>query len=228
MARLNAPPRWLKPGVHLLAALPALWLLAAWGELLFRNPASMRLSADPVAYTHNLLGLTALRCLIACLAVTPIFRLSGWVPVMSLRRMLGLWAFAYAVVHLGFYMAMELDWSLALLAKEVAKRRFILFGMLALVAMLPLALTSTRASIRRLGGRAWLRLHRLVYPAGIAAAVHFILRVKGFQPEPWIYLAVLVLLLAIRLLPSRAGPSPNRRGPSPNRKQASRAPARPA
>ncbi|WP_199553312.1 protein-methionine-sulfoxide reductase heme-binding subunit MsrQ [Sandaracinobacteroides hominis] len=213
-ARLNAPPRWLKPVVHLLAALPALWLLWAWGDLLFLNPASMQLSAEPVAYTHNLLGLTALRCLLACLAVTPVFKLSGWTPVMSLRRMLGLWAFAYAVAHLLFYMAMELDFSLTLLLKEVAKRQFILFGMLALLSMLPLALTSTRAAIKRLGGRAWQRLHRLVYLAGLAAAVHFILRVKGFQLEPWVYLVVLVLLLAIRLLP--------------NRKRASRAAAQPA
>lgn len=219
MKRLNAPPRWLKPVVHGVAALPALWLLGAWGELLFLDPASLRLSAEPVAYTHNLLGLTALRCLLACLAVTPLFKLTGWVPVMSLRRMLGLWAFAYAVAHLAFFMAMELDWSLALLWQEVVKRRFILFGMVALLAILPLALTSTRASIKRLGGRAWQRLHRLVYLAGIAAAVHFILRVKGFQLEPWVYLAILLLLLAIRFLPNRK---------LTNRRRASRVRAQPA
>jgi sulfoxide reductase heme-binding subunit YedZ len=201
--RLNAPPAWLKPLVHLLAALPALYLLAGWMELLFVAPGSLRLSAEPVAYTHNALGLMALRLLLATLAVTPIHRLTGWVPIMSLRRMLGLWAFAYAAVHLGFYLAMELDFSLALLWKEAAKKPFIFFGLAALLAMAPLAATSTRAAIKRLGGRRWQRLHRLAYAAGLLGSVHFILRVKGFQPEPWIYLALLIALLALRLLPSR-------------------------
>jgi sulfoxide reductase heme-binding subunit YedZ len=214
MARLNAPPAWLKPAVHVLVAFPGLYLLLAWGELLWLDPQSLRLSAEPVAYTHNALGLMALRVLLAALAVTPVNRLTGWVPVMSLRRMLGLWAFAYAAVHLGFYLAMELDFSLALLWEEAVKKRFILFGMLGLLAMAPLAATSTRAAIKALGGRRWQALHRLAYLAGIAACIHFILRVKGFQLEPWVYAAVLVLLLAVRLLPSR--------------RRASRAAARPA
>ncbi len=204
----------MKPVAHLLAALPLLWLAFGWSELLFVDRGSLRLSAEPVAYTHNLLGLSAFRLLLACLACTPIRKITGWVPVMSLRRLLGLWAFAYAAMHLIFFMAMELDWSFGLLVKEVAKRRFILFGMVGIVALLPLALTSTRASIKRLGGKAWLRLHKLVYLAGIAAAVHFILRVKGFQLEPWVYLGILLLLFAIRLLP--------------NRKRASRAGVQPA
>jgi sulfoxide reductase heme-binding subunit YedZ len=203
MARLNAPPRWLKPAVHAVVALPVLYLLLAWAELLFLDPGSLRLSAEPVAETHNALGLMALRSLVAALAVTPIHRLTGWTPVMSLRRMLGLWAFAYASVHLGFYLAMELDFSLALLWAEAVKKPFILFGMLGLLAMAPLAATSTRAAIKALGGRRWQALHRLAYLAGIAGCIHFLLRVKGFQPEPWIYAAVLALLLAMRLMPSR-------------------------
>jgi sulfoxide reductase heme-binding subunit YedZ len=201
--RLNAPPAWLKPLVHGVAALPGLYLLFGWAELLWLDPGSLRLTAEPVAYTHNALGLMALRTLIAALAVTPIHRLTGWVPVMSLRRMVGLWAFAYAAVHLAFYMLMELDWSLALLVEEAFKRNFIFFGLAAFLCLLPLALTSTRAAIRRLGGKRWQQLHRLAYVAGIAACVHFILRVKGFQLEPWVYLALLIALFAVRLLPSR-------------------------
>jgi sulfoxide reductase heme-binding subunit YedZ len=201
--RLNAPPGWLKPAVHLLVAMPGLYLLAGWAELLVANPASLRLSAEPVAYTHNALGLMALRTLVAALAVTPIHRLTGWTPIMSLRRMLGLWAFAYAAVHLGFYLWLELDLSLARLWAEALKKPFILFGMLGLLAMAPLAATSTRAALKALGGRRWQMLHRLVYLAGIAAAIHFILRVKGFQLEPWIYAAVIASLLALRLMPSR-------------------------
>lgn len=201
--RLNAPPRWLKPVVHLLVATPALFLLAGWWEILFQNPASLRLTAEPVAYTHNALGLMALRTLIAALAVTPIQRLTGWTPIMSLRRMLGLWAFAYAAVHLGFYLWMELDLDLVALWAEALKKPFILFGMIGLLAMAPLAATSTRSAIRALGGRRWQRLHRLAYLAGIAGCIHFILRVKGFQLEPWIYAVALALLLALRLMPSR-------------------------
>lgn len=207
MARLNAPPPWLKPLAHLLAALPGLWLLAGWADLLWIDPASLRLSADPVAHTHNALGLQALRLLIATLAVTPVFRLSRWTPIMSLRRPLGLWAFAYATVHLGFYLAMELDFSLLALWREALKKPFIFFGLAAFLCLLPLAATSTRAAIRALGGRRWQALHRLVYVAGIAACVHFILRVKGFQPEPYVYAAMLALLFAIRLFPNRKRPS---------------------
>jgi sulfoxide reductase heme-binding subunit YedZ len=213
--RLNAPPPWLKPSVHLLAALPGLWLLIAWGELLFVDATSLRLSAEPVAYTHNALGLMALRLLIATLAVTPVQRLTGWVPVMSLRRMLGLWAFAYAAIHLIFYLHMELDWSLALLLDEAVKRNFIFFGLAAALLLAPLAATSTRAAIRRLGGRRWQALHRLAYVAALAASVHFILRVKGFQWEPWFYLGVLMALLAVRLVPRRLMPSRRRASPAP-------------
>jgi sulfoxide reductase heme-binding subunit YedZ len=211
-----ALPRWVKPVVHLAAAGPAIWLLFGWWELLAMDPESLRLSAEPVAYTHNGLGLMALRLLIATLAVTPIHRLTGWAAVMGLRRMLGLWAFAYAAVHLGFYLAMELDFSLPLLIDEAVKRRFIFFGLAAFALLLPLALTSTRAAIRRLGGRRWQALHRLAYPAAALACVHFILRVKGFQWEPWIYLAVLLILLAVRFLPRRRpGRGPRRRSASP-------------
>ena len=208
MARLNAPPVWLKPLAHLLAALTGLWLLAGWAELLWIDPSSLRLSAEPVAYTHNARGLQALRLLIATLAVTPVFRLTRWTPIMSLRRMLGLWAFAYAGLHLGFYLAMELDFSLWALWWEALKKPFIFFGLAAFLCLLPLAATSTRTAIRALGGRRWQALHRLAYAAGIAACVHFILRVKGFQPEPYVYAAILALLFAIRLLPNRKRPSP--------------------
>lgn len=208
MARLNAPPIWLKPLAHLLAALPGLWLLAGWADLLWINPASLRLSAEPVAYTHNALGLQALRLLIATLAVTPLFRLTRWTPIMSLRRLLGLWAFAYATVHLGFYLAMELDFSLWALWREALKKPFIFFGLAAFLCLLPLAATSTRTAIRALGGRRWQVLHRLAYAAGIAACVHFILRVKGFQPEPYVYAVILALLFAIRILPNRRRPNP--------------------
>jgi len=207
MARLNAPPRWLKPLVHVALALPLLWLGYGWATVLWLDRGSLLLSAEPVAYTHNLLGLWALRALMLTLAVTPVRRVTGWVPVMALRRMLGLWAFAYALCHLLFFMALELDWSLALLWREAMKRNFILAGLVAFLSLLPLALTSTRAAIRRLGGRRWQRLHRLAYLAGMAAVLHFIFRVKGFQWEPWVWLGLLLALFLIRLWPRRKSAS---------------------
>ena len=200
---MNRAPVWLKPLTHALIAMPLLWLAWGWAGLLWLDPASQALSADPVAYTHNMLGLLAVRFLLLSLAITPIHKLTGWTPVMALRRLIGLWAFAYAAIHLGFYLAMELDFSLALLWKEAMKRNFILFGLAAFLCLLPLALTSTRAAIKRLGGRNWQRLHKLAYAAGILACVHFILRVKGFQIEPWAYLAILITLFAIRFMPNR-------------------------
>ena len=103
---------------------------------------------------------------------------------------------------------MELDFSLPLLWHEAGKRRFIFFGLAAFLMLLPLALTSTRAAIRRLGGRRWQALHRLAYVAALAASIHFILRVKGFQAEPWIYAGLLAALLLIRLKPSRKRATP--------------------
>ncbi|WP_448582241.1 sulfite oxidase heme-binding subunit YedZ [Thermaurantiacus sp.] len=182
-------------------AIPLFFLAAGWAELLGWNPASRALSAEPVAYTHNALGLAALRALLASLACTPIRRITGWGRVMPLRRLFGLWAFAYAAMHLLFYLFADLDLSLSALVAETAKRPFILAGMVAVLALLPLALTSTSAAIRKLGARRWQALHRLAYLAGIAACVHFLLRVKGFQWEPWLYLGLLVLLLALRLAP---------------------------
>jgi sulfoxide reductase heme-binding subunit YedZ len=191
---------WLKPLAHGVMAVPLVLLAAGWIELL-RDPASLVLTAEPVAYTHNALGLAALRALLGSLACTPVRLLTGWGRVMTLRRLLGLWAAAYAALHLGFYLWAELDFSLADLVRETVKRPFILAGMGAFLCLLPLAFTSTSAAIKRLGARRWQALHRLAYLAGGAATLHFILRVKGFQWEPWVYLAMLTLLLAIRLAP---------------------------
>jgi sulfoxide reductase heme-binding subunit YedZ len=197
---------FLKPAAHAVMAIPLLFLVAGWAELLFWNPASRALSAEPVAYTHNALGLAALRALIASLACTPVRLVTGWGRVMTLRRLFGLWAFAYAAMHFLFYLFAELDLGLAALVAETVKRPFILAGMVAGLALLPLALTSTSAAIRRLGAKRWQALHRLAYLAGVAACVHFILRVKGFQWEPWLYLGLLLALFA--------APRPARRAPA--------------
>lgn len=200
MSRSVLPRRLL----HVLLALPLAILLARWGLLASTGDArAVGLSSEPVAHTINCLGLWALRCLWLALAITPL-RLWLRQPWLApLRRPAGLWAFAYAVLHLSVYFGLDLLASLDLLLEDVAKRPFILLGMTAFTLLVPLAITSTHGWIRRIGARNWQRLHRLAYAAALVASVHFILRVKGFQWEPWIYAAILVALLAVRLAPVR-------------------------
>ena len=192
-------PRWLKPAAHALLALPMLLLAARWALLLSGDATAAGLGAEPVAATINALGIWALRILLLALAVTPLRTLTGWTPIMSLRRAIGLWAFAYACMHMALFLGLDLAWSLTALWQEVVKRRYILFGMAALIALLPLAITSTSGWVKRLGARRWRNLHRLAYAAGLLASIHFLLRVKGFQIEPWIYASIFAALMLLRL-----------------------------
>lgn len=187
-------------GAHVLMALPLVWLLWRWGLLLTgTTPRAAGLTAEPISETINELGLWALRALCLTLLVTPLRRSLRWPWLAAWRRPLGLWCFAFASLHLLVYFGLDQLADLTLLIEDVAKHRFILLGMATWLLLLPLALTSTRGMIRRLGARRWQRLHRLILPAALLAATHFILRVKGFQPEPWIYAAVLAGLVGLRL-----------------------------
>ena len=187
-------------GAHVLMAAPLLVLLFRWSLLIIgEEPRAAGLSAEPVAHTINYLGLWALRALCLTLAVTPLRRVTRWNWLAAWRRPLGLWCFAFACLHLAVYFGLDQLGSLDALWHDVIKHKFILLGMAAWLLLLPLALTSTQGMIRRLGGRRWQSLHRLIYATGLIAAVHFILRVKGFQIEPWIYAAIVAGLLGIRL-----------------------------
>ena len=191
--------RW---GVHIVMGLPLLWLVGQWGMgITTGDPRAAGLSAEPIAYSINTLGLWALRALLLTLAVTPLRLRTRWSWLAPLRRPIGLWCFAYASLHLTVYFGLNLLGSFEELVQEIAKRPFILFGMAGWVLLLPLALSSTRAAIRRLGAKRWQMLHRLVYAAAVVAAVHFILRVKGFQIEPWIHAGIAAMLLLMRLRP---------------------------
>lgn len=193
--------RW---GVHIAAGFPLAGLIVQWVMAIAGGDSrAAGLSAEPIDYSINYLGLWALRILMLTLAVSPLRLITRWSWLAPLRRPLGLWCFAYASLHLFVYFGLNLLGSVAELAKEVAKHPFILFGMTAWTLLVPLALTSTRASIKRLGGRRWQMLHRLIYVAVAFAAVHFILRVKGFQIEPWIYAGIAAFLLLARLLNRR-------------------------
>ena len=188
--------RW---GVQLVMALPLALLVWRWaGVVRGGEPRLLGLSAEPVDFTINFLGLWALRSLWLTLAITPLRRLTGWVWLAPWRRPLGLWCFAYASLHLAVYFGLDLLGSVTALLKDVAKHPFILLGMAGWSLLLPLALTSTRGMIRRVGARRWQALHRLAYAVALLVSGHFILRVKGFQPEPWVYAALLAVLLGAR------------------------------
>jgi sulfoxide reductase heme-binding subunit YedZ len=183
--------RKLKPLVFASALMPLAYLVFI--------VLTGRTSANPAEDIILTTGIWALRFLLATLAITPLRRLTGWNALIQYRRMLGLFAFFYACVHMLSYLAFDQLFAFASVLADVAKRPFITAGMTAFVAMIPLAVTSTKGWIRRLGRR-WQLLHRLVYVAGAAACLHFIWKVKVVVGEPVYYAAVLVLLLAFRLL----------------------------
>jgi sulfoxide reductase heme-binding subunit YedZ len=165
------------------------------------------LGANPIAEALNQLGLTALILLVASLTCTPLRMLSGWTWPARVRRTLGLLAFLYAALHVTVYAGLDQGLDFGAIADDVAERRFIFVGFSAFVLLVPLALTSTRESVRRLGYVAWSRLHALVYPAALLASVHFIWRVKKDLREPLIYAAVLAVLLLARVVAAARRPA---------------------
>ena len=182
-----------KPVVFLLASAPALW--AAAGAF---NLAGISLGANPVEALLDLFGLWSLRFLLLTLAVTPLRNWTGQTWLLGYRRMLGLFAFFYVSLHLATYVVLDQGLRLAPLVEDVLKRPFITIGMLAMVLMLPLAITSTRGWMKRLG-RGWKRLHRLVYAVAILGVWHYYWQVKLDTLEPLVYAVILLILLAERL-----------------------------
>ncbi|EAU65732.1 permease of the major facilitator superfamily [Stigmatella aurantiaca DW4/3-1] len=146
----------------------------------------------------NQTGLLALVFLLVSLACTPLKLLFAWTWPLRLRKMLGLMAFAYAVLHFLTYAVVDQGLALGRIFQDITERSFIAVGFVALMLLVPLALTSTNASVRRLGFPTWQRLHRLVYVAAVLGVVHFVWRVKKDLTEPLIFAAVLAVLLGIR------------------------------
>jgi sulfoxide reductase heme-binding subunit YedZ len=168
--------------------------------LAYRTFVSGDLGVNPVETLQHETGRPALQLLLATLAVTPIRRLTGWAGLIRLRRMLGLFAFAYGLAHFATYFIFDQVFSVAGVIDDTTKRRFILSGMVALLAMLPLALTSTKGWIRRLGGKRWQNLHRLAYLAAAAGALHFIWKEKVLTLETMTYFVLVVGLLGYRVV----------------------------
>jgi sulfoxide reductase heme-binding subunit YedZ len=159
------------------------------------------LGADPMNVLERALGLWALRFLIASLAITPLRNLGG-PNLIRYRRALGLLAFYYASLHLATYMLLDKGLDLPSIVADIIKRPYITVGMLAFTVLVPLAVTSNGPMIRRLGPN-WRKLHRLVYVAAAAAALHFIMLVKVWPLEPLIYAALVATLLLFRVAWSR-------------------------
>lgn len=198
--------RLAKPAAYVLGMVPAVWT--------FYLGLNDLLGADPMATLERSLGLWSLRFIAAGLAITPLRRFAG-INLLRYRRALGLLAFAYALLHLSVYVWLDQGLDLAAVWKDIVKRPYITVGMLAFVLLVPLAATSNAASIRRLGPD-WNLLHRVVYVAAVAAALHFALLVKSLTAEPIFYASLIGGLLIVRLIPKQRAPA-GRRGAVPRR-----------
>jgi sulfoxide reductase heme-binding subunit YedZ len=201
--------RVAKPAVFALCLLPAAWLALGIAGLASGDAgsrAALALGANPVEKVQDTLGIWGLRFLLATLAVTPLRVLTRSPKLHLFRRMLGLFAFFYVSAHFLWYLFVDQAFDWEQLAADVVKRPFVTAGFTALLLLAPLAATSTRGAMRRLGRR-WQRLHRLVYPAAILACVHFWWQVKADIREPAVYAGLLALLLGWRLLNRRRGPA---------------------
>jgi sulfoxide reductase heme-binding subunit YedZ len=160
------------------------------------------LTANPIREITLRTGRVALVLLLLSLACTPVYILFRFKPALKLRRPLGLYAFLYAGLHLLTFVGLDYRFDFSLIVPEILEKRFVQVGMLAFLLLLPLAITSTRGWIKRLG-KNWKRLHRLVYLAAVAVVIHFVWVAKGDIRRPLRYGAVLALLLLIRVPPIR-------------------------
>jgi len=157
------------------------------------------LGANPISYVTNWLGQWTFRLLLVGLALTPLRIVTGLAWPVLLRRLVGLFTFFYASLHFLVWILIDHFFSWDQMLTDLVKRRYITVGMLALLLLIPLAVTSTNGMVKRLGGTAWRRLHRIVYLVGVLAALHFLWLAKGFRADAVLYAGILALLLGVRL-----------------------------
>ncbi|HEY7789148.1 MAG TPA: protein-methionine-sulfoxide reductase heme-binding subunit MsrQ, partial [Vicinamibacterales bacterium] len=188
--------RWIrfvaKPLVFAAALVPTVWL--TWAAL------TGDLTANPIQELEHQTGLWVLRFLIITLAITPVRRLTGWNDLIKFRRMTGLFAFYYACLHLLCYVVLDQFFDVKTMIVDIGKRPYITVGFAAFLLLIPLAATSTAASIRRLGGRRWRRLHQLIYLTAIGGVIHYWWLVKADISSPLKYGAIIGGLLAFRVI----------------------------
>ena len=193
-----------RPLAHLACALPLVFLVLQAVEV-----GGLHLGPNPQQAIRDFLGEWGLRLLLATLAMTPLRRISGKPWPVQFRRLLGLWSFAYLALHFVTYFFLDRSLDLPVIIEDIVKRPFITLGFVAIVLMIPLAVTSTLNWRRKLGAR-WLTLHKLIYPIAILGCWHFYWLVKKDVREPLIYCGVLAVLLGFRVWKwrSRAEPTP--------------------
>lgn len=184
-------PARLKPPLFIACLAPLAWY--AWGA------QADTLGANPLEAVTRGLGTWALNFLLITLTVTPLRKYSGWAWLGRLRRMLGLFAFFYALLHLSTYLWFDQFFDWAEIAKDILKRPFITVGMITFALLLPLAATSNAYAIRKLGGRRWQDLHRSIYLIGMLAVLHYFWMVKADLSKPMLYAALLGILLGLRV-----------------------------
>lgn len=183
--------RVLKPLLYLAASLPAGWT----GFALLTG----RVDGDQVKFIQHVTGTTVLVSLLLTLSITPLRRATGRNQLARLRRLIGLTAFWYAVLHFLTYVVFDQSLSVGEISKDVAKHPWVLVGFASFLILIPLAITSTAGWIRRLGGRRWQQLHRLVYLAAVGGVLHYLWLVKKDVRAPLWFAAALGLLFAARL-----------------------------
>lgn len=190
MAKTNRAVLGLKGILWLGALAPAGWLLAGfflgW------------LGVNPIEKLTHVTGMSALVILLATLAVTPLRRLTGWNPIIRVRRLLGLFAFFYALLHFSIWMVLDLGFRLDWVWEDIRERPYITVGFTAFLLLIPLALTSTKGWIRRLGKR-WTRLHTLVYVSTALGVVHYYWLVKSDVRIPLLLAAIYLVLMSVRV-----------------------------
>ncbi len=185
-----------KPLVFIASLSPIVWLVLCGFGLYGQS-----LGPDPIKFTLHTIGKTALNFLMITLMVTPVRHLTGYTHILRIRRMLGLFAFSYALLHFMIYLGLDQEFDFASVTKDIVKRPYITIGFLALLMLIPLAVTSTNKMMRRLGRR-WQTLHRLVYVITLLGVWHYYWQVKKDVREPLLYAGALALLLGYRAVRS--------------------------
>jgi sulfoxide reductase heme-binding subunit YedZ len=202
------PPRWLSWAVIALSLAPAAWL--AWGLWSDLTRNTRVLGANPVEELEHVLGEWNIRFLVLTLAVTPVMKATGWGWLIRYRRIFGLIAFFYISLHLSVYFVLDVELSVDRAIEDVAERLYITLGMAGFLMLVPLALTSTKGWIKRLGNRRWNALHWLIFPAVVLGMIHYYMAVKRDIREPLFYALIFGALFVYRIRasmkkPGRAG-----------------------
>jgi sulfoxide reductase heme-binding subunit YedZ len=188
--------RTTKQLIFVASLLPVVWLVYALYSDTVAGTKFM--TADPIQKLDRELGDWALIFIILSLCVRPLAELIGKGEIVAFRRMIGLFAFFYALLHLFCYISLNLQFDFVAFIKDITNRNFITIGILAFTLLIPLAITSTRRMAKRIGGKRWQKLHMLIYPISLLGCLHFFMMIRADFSRPTIYLCVIILLLIYR------------------------------